>query len=83
MPRQARIDMPGALHHLIVRGIERRIIFHDDLDRDDFLNRLGKVLADSQTACYAWAFMPNHVHLLLRTGQAPYIHHNEIGRAHV
>jgi putative transposase len=61
MLRQARIDMPGALHPLIVRGIERRRIFHDGLDWDDFLNRLGKVLADSQTACYAWAFMPNHV----------------------
>ena len=33
MPRNARIDAPGALHHIIVRGIERRKIFNDDVDR--------------------------------------------------
>jgi len=33
MPRKARIDAPGALHHIIVRGIERRKIFYDDNDR--------------------------------------------------
>jgi len=46
MPRQARIDMPGALHHLIVRGIERRKIFQDDQDRNNFLARLSKVLTE-------------------------------------
>jgi putative transposase len=71
MPRQARIDAPGALHHIICRGIEKRKIFWDDSDRDDFLERVEKVLLDSQTPCYAWALMPNHFHLLLRTGNAP------------
>lgn len=71
MPRQARIDAPGALHHIIARGIERTKIFRDDHDRDDFLKRLGKVLQDAQTACYAWALMPNHFHLLLKTGKVP------------
>jgi hypothetical protein len=37
MPRKARLDAPGALHHVIVRGIERRKIFLDDIDRDNFL----------------------------------------------
>ena len=71
MPRKARIDMSGALHHLIIRGIERKRIFRDDQDRDNFLNRLGMILVESITACYAWALLPNHVHLLLRTGQVP------------
>jgi putative transposase len=68
MPRQSRIDAPGALHHIIARGIERKTIFDDDRDRDDFLDRLGKILIETQTACYAWALIPNHFHLLLRTG---------------
>jgi len=68
MPRQARIDAPGALHHVIVRGIERRKIFKDKLDRFDFLTRLGKVLSDTHTRCFAWALIPNHFHLLLRSG---------------
>ena len=71
MPRKARIDAPGALHHIIVRGINRRKIFFDDPDRDDFLDRLGDILSDSQTPCFAWAFMTNHLHLLLMTGTAP------------
>jgi REP element-mobilizing transposase RayT len=68
MPRKSRIDAPGALHHIIARGIERRKIFWDDADRDNFLERLGRILEESQTACYAWALIPNHFHLLLRTG---------------
>ncbi len=71
MPRQARIDAPGSLHHIISRGIERRRIFQDDVDRDDFVARLNKVMDDTKTSCYAWALMPNHFHLLLRTGNVP------------
>lgn len=68
MPRKARIDAPGALHHVIVRGIERGKIFRSDYDRKNFLNRLGKLIPETQTDCFAWALIPNHVHLLLRTG---------------
>jgi putative transposase len=71
MPRQARIDAPGALHHIIIRGIEKRSIFRDDQDRDNFLERLGRILSETSTPCYAWALMHNHSHLLLRTGRAP------------
>jgi putative transposase len=71
MPRKARIDAPGALHHIIVRGIERRKIFWDDADRDSFVRRLGRVVGETDTACFAWALIPNHAHLLLRTGRTP------------
>ena len=65
------IDAPGALHHVIVRGIERGKIFRSDYDRKNFLNRLGKLIPETQTDCFAWALIPNHVHLLLRTGLVP------------
>jgi len=71
MPRKARLDAPGALHHIIARGIERRKIFRDDADRYDFLERLGRIVSADQTRCFAWSLMPNHFHLLLRTGLAP------------
>ena len=71
MPRKARIDAPGALHHIIVRGIERRKIFYDDGDRDNFLQRLADVLTETSTPCFAWTLIPNHLHLLLRTGLTP------------
>ncbi len=67
----ARRQAPGALHHVIVRGIERGKIFRSDYDRKNFLNRLGKLISDTQTDCFAWALIPNHVHLLLRTGLVP------------
>ena len=71
MPRQSRIDAPGALHHIIVRGIERKEIFKDDTDRNNFLERLAFILSDTKTSCSAWAIIPNHAHLLLRTGSVP------------
>ena len=71
MPRKARIDGPGALHHIIIRGIERKAIFKDDADRKDFLDRLNDILIETDTACYGRVLMSNHVYLLLKTGLAP------------
>jgi putative transposase len=68
MPRQARLDAPGTLHHVIVRGLERGMIVRDDIDRDAFVVRLGDVAQATGTAIYAWALLPNHAHLLLRSG---------------
>ncbi len=68
MPRLARLDAPGVLHHIIIRGIERRKIFRDD--KDNLVDRLSILLSETQTACYAWAFMSNHAHFLFRSGGA-------------
>lgn len=65
------MDAPGVLHHIMIRGIERRKIFIKDKDREDMLNRLAKILPETQTACYAWVFIPNHAHFLFRTGLTP------------
>ena len=46
MPRTARLDSTGLLQHVIVRGIERRAIFADDLDRSRFVKRLGALLTE-------------------------------------
>jgi putative transposase len=71
MPRQPRLDTPGALHHIIARGNERRKIFEDKKDCEEFLIRLGDILSGAETSCYAWAIIPNHFHLFLRTGTIP------------
>jgi hypothetical protein len=44
----------------MIRGIERRKIFRDNKDREDFLDGLGKLLPETQTYCYTWALIPNH-----------------------
>jgi REP element-mobilizing transposase RayT len=71
MPRKARIDAPGALHHVIIRGIERRKIFRSDYDRLNFMDRLSKLVPETKTDCFAWAILDDHVHLLFRTGTVP------------
>jgi len=71
MPRQPRLDTPGLLQHVMARGIERREIFKDDKDRKAFLERLAIILEETQTQCYAWSLIPNHFHLLIRTGPTP------------
>ena len=71
MPRKARIDALGALHHFIINGIERRRIFSGDQERVNFINRLADIVTETQAICFSWALIPNQAHLLLRTGQTP------------
>ena len=71
MPRQARLDAPGTLHHLMARGIEGTNIFRTDKDRNDFLARLAEQCEAEGLKVYAWALIPNHFHLLVRTGNRP------------
>ncbi len=70
MPRQARLDAPGTLHHVILRGLDRGRIVRDETDRQAFVSRLADVVQATGTTVYAWALLPNHAHLLLRSGPA-------------
>lgn len=71
MPRQPRLDAPHTLHHVMVRGLERRNLFRDDSDRADFVARLAALAEGGALSVYAWALLPNHAHLLVRTGNRP------------
>ena len=71
MPRGPRLDAPGVLHHVMVRGIERRALFRDDRDRGDFVDRVAALAAAKSWSVVAWALLPNHAHLLVRTGRQP------------
>ena len=68
MPRKARLDAYGTLHHVMARGIERSPIFRDNKDRIDFLEHLGLLAEETQITIYAWALIPNHFHILLHSG---------------
>ena len=68
MPRLARLDAPGVIHHVMIRGIERRKIFRNNKDRNDMMDRLTDLLPATNTTCYAWAFLSNHAHFLFRSG---------------
>lgn len=68
MPRIGRLLVPDGIYHLIGRGLERRAIFQDVRDKQEFLKRLQMNLGKSEMQCLAWAVMPNHYHLLVRVG---------------
>jgi len=53
MPRQARLDTPGTLHHVMIRGIEGQNIFRDNTDRKDFLSRIAQLVEETGTRILA------------------------------
>ena len=71
MPHGPRLDAPEALHHVMGRGLARQLIFADDRDREDFVRRLASLAQAGACTVYAWALLPNHFHLLVRSGNRP------------
>jgi putative transposase len=67
MPRLARLDAPGVLHHVIGRDIAGTKIFLTNRDESDFIARLAPLAQHDAMAIYAWAPLPNHFHLLCKT----------------
>ncbi len=66
MARQKRLNIPGAIYHVITRGLNGTAIFKDAKDRKEFLTRLSTALEKTNCLCYSWVLMTNHIHLLLR-----------------
>ena len=70
MARQLRLEYPGALYHLTARGNEQQPIFHDDVDRQQFLQLFGYEILQQRWRCYAYCLMGNHYHLLVETPES-------------
>ncbi|MFC1521284.1 transposase [Elusimicrobiota bacterium] len=68
MPRSARVDWPGAIQHIMARGIEKRDIFNTNRDYESFIERLGEGVVKYHIQCFAWVLIPNHIHLCVRSG---------------
>ena len=71
MPRLARLDALGLLHHIMGRGIERNKIFISDKDREDFIARLSAMAEEGAMDVYAWALLPNIFIYLRKQRTAP------------
>lgn len=69
MPRQLRIDYPGAIHHVISRGDRRENIYEDDVDRQEFLKKLAETCQKTDWQVPAYCLMTNHFHVVLETPQ--------------
>jgi putative transposase len=71
MPRKPRVEYFGAFYHVITRGNQRQNLFHDDKDREFYLDRLEQYRKRYRFTIYAYVLMSNHVHLLIETGKTP------------
>ncbi len=69
MPRQARLDAPGTLHHVMARGIDGAAVFRTDNDREDFISHLGNLCSNQNLVSFAWALLPSHFHILVKSGK--------------
>lgn len=71
MPRGPRLDLPDALHLVTMRGAGGGPVFRDPEGCEDFLARVAALASEGCWAVYAWALLPDHAHLLVRTGSLP------------
>jgi REP element-mobilizing transposase RayT len=63
--RPLRLDYPGAIHHVFVRGVARSAVAVDDADYECSLFLLERTLPRFGLRCHAWCYLPNHSHLLV------------------
>ena len=71
MPRKARQKSDSGIYHIIMRGINRQVIFNEDEDCHRFLQTLKFYKEISGFKLYAYCIMSNHIHLLLEVGPEP------------
>src|SRR5437016_13676531 len=70
MPRKIRVEYPGAIYHLMSRGDRKEDIYHNDVDRQDFLKTLGEACQKTGFEVHAYCLMRNHFHLVVETPNA-------------
>jgi putative transposase len=71
MTRIARKRSETGIYHVMIRGINRQVIFEDDEDRTRFLETIRSYKEVSKYKVYAYCLMGNHVHLLMGETDEP------------
>lgn len=68
MPRKPRIQAASSIYHIVIRGLDRQIMFEDAKDYKKYLEILELYKSECNFKLYAYCLMSNHVHLLIKTG---------------
>lgn len=71
MGRKPRIHFNGAIYHVWSRGVDRRVVFVDDVDRRAFLDALQRVCSDASAELLVYCLMGNHFHLGIKVADVP------------
>lgn len=66
MPRCARKKSESGIYHIMMRGINRQVVFVEDEDREKFIETISCYKIISQFELYGYCLMDNHVHLLVK-----------------
>ena len=66
MARVTRVKSKTGIYHVMLRGVNRQIIFEDDEDRNMFITTLDFFWGDNRYKLYAYCLMTNHVHILIK-----------------
>lgn len=67
MARRLRIQYSDAIYHVMARGDGRQDIVEDDADRERLVACLERTVRRSGWLLYAFVFLTNHLHLVLKT----------------
>ena len=69
MPRKARVKSKTGIYHMILRGVNRQVIFESKEDGEKFLDTLKECKKKSGYELYGYCLMNNHIHLLIKENQ--------------
>jgi putative transposase len=67
VPRKPRVDSPGAIHHVIAKGIAGEPIAADEVDREALVKRIGETVQRHRWSCLAYCILDTHFHLIVAT----------------
>ena len=67
MPRKERTKSKNDIYHIMIRGVNKKIIFYDNKDKEKFLQLITYYKSKYFTEIYAYCLMDNHVHLLIKS----------------
>lgn len=71
MPRQARKKSESGIYHIMLRGINRQVLFEDEEDKEKFLDTIRQYKQKREYKIIGYCLMDNHVHILIREGNEP------------
>ena len=68
MPRTARKQCESGVYHVILRGVNKQIIFEEREDFFYFEGILKRYREEDEFKLFSVCLMDNHVHILMREG---------------
>ena len=71
MPRVGRAVAESGIYHIMLRGINRQVIFEDRDDNERFVDVIGFYKETCGFELLGYCLMANHAHILMRVGEEP------------